>query len=58
MKCDESKWDVFGIGIECRRSARVEGSWHTGKGEGVLGSAALGGMTNAHARAAGEGNMI
>ena len=47
MKRDESKWNIFGIGIECRRSARVEGPWHTGKDEGVLG-----GMTNAHARAA------
>ena len=52
MKRDESKWDVFGIGIECCGPARVEGSWHTGKDEGVLGGAAIGGMTNAHARAA------
>ena len=45
MKRDESKWNVFGIGIECCGPARVEGSWHTGKGEGVLGRAAVGGVT-------------
>ena len=28
-----------------RRSARVEGARHTGKGEGVLGRAAVGGVT-------------
>jgi len=37
--------NVFGIGIECCRPARVEGSWRTGKGEGVLGRAAVGGVT-------------
>ena len=31
MKRDESKWDVFGVVIECCRPARVEGSWHAGK---------------------------
>ena len=37
--------NVFGIGIECCWSARVEGSWHTGKGEGLLGRIAVGGVT-------------
>ena len=36
--------NVFGIGIECCWSARVEGSWRTGKGEGVLGRIAVGGV--------------
>ncbi len=38
--------NVFGIGIECCRPARVEGAWHTGKGEGVLGRTVVGGVTN------------
>ena len=38
-------WNVFGIGIECCGPARVEDSWHTGKGEGVLGRAVVGGVT-------------
>ena len=38
-------WNVFGIGIECCGPARAEGSWHTGKDEGVPGRAAVGGVT-------------
>ena len=37
--------DVFGIGIECCGPARVEGARHTGKDEGVLASASVGGVT-------------
>ena len=37
---------VTGSGNSCFcRIARVEGSWHTGKGEGVFGRAAAGGVT-------------
>ncbi len=38
---------VFGIGVECCWTARVEGSWHTSKGEGVLGRTAVGGVRTA-----------
>ena len=37
--------NVFGIGIECCGPARVEGAWHSGKGEGVLGRAVVGGVS-------------
>ena len=39
--------EVFGIDAQCSWSARVEGSRHSGKGEGVSGRIAVGGVTKA-----------